>query len=213
VLAGSEAFTQAIYYAKNIAAATAGANTVTVSFNAAAIDPDIRIVEYSGINSVTPLDVSVAATGSSATGNSGTVTTTNAMDLLLGANIVWTCTTGPGSGFSQRLLTNRVGDIVEDAMATAVGSYSASAPLSSAGPSIMQMAAFRAANSDSSSSSSSSPTPHLHLQVPRHVSVERRYLNEQYQHQRRGVHFIYRTLQWELHANHRPWEHNHSHVV
>jgi hypothetical protein len=81
------------------------------------------------------------------------------MDLLVGANIVWTYTTGPGSGFIQRLLTIPVGDIVEDAMATAVGSYSASAPLSSAGPWIMQMAAFRAANLDSSSSSSPTPSP------------------------------------------------------
>ena len=37
VLKGSVPLTQAIYYAKNIAAAVAGANTVTLKFNAAAV--------------------------------------------------------------------------------------------------------------------------------------------------------------------------------
>ena len=58
VLTGSAPLSQAIYYAKNISAATAGANTVTVTFNAAAIYADIRILEYSGIDPVTPVDVS-----------------------------------------------------------------------------------------------------------------------------------------------------------
>ena len=47
---------------------------------------------------------------------------------------------------TQRLLTND-GDIAEDRVVTAAGSYSASAPLSSAGPWVMQMVAFRAAGS------------------------------------------------------------------
>src|SRR4029077_20811586 len=41
---------QAIYYAKNIAAAAAGANTVTINFNVAARHPDIRIAEYGGVD-------------------------------------------------------------------------------------------------------------------------------------------------------------------
>ena len=42
--------TQAIYYAKNIAAAGANGNTVTVTFNTGAVYLDIRIAEYSGID-------------------------------------------------------------------------------------------------------------------------------------------------------------------
>jgi hypothetical protein len=53
--------TQAIYYAKNIASAAAGANTVTVTFSVAAAFPDIRIAEYSGLDTSNPLDVSVGA--------------------------------------------------------------------------------------------------------------------------------------------------------
>jgi hypothetical protein len=145
---------QVICYATNISAAKAGSNALTVTFNGPVSFPDIRILEYSGIDPVNPLDTAVSAQGNSATSSSGAVTTSNDEDLLVGANVVWTATTGPGSGFTQRLLTPD-GDIAEDQVVTAPGSYSASTPLTSAGPWIMQMAAFRAASSASSSSSSS----------------------------------------------------------
>jgi hypothetical protein len=139
----TEPFTQSIYYAKNIAAAT-GANSVTVTFSTAAAYPDIRILEYSGADQNNPVDATAASSGTSTTGSSGSATTTNPTDLLFGANIVWTLTTGPGSGFTQRLLTSPDGDIAEDRMVTATGSYSATAPLNgSAGSWVMQMVAFR----------------------------------------------------------------------
>ena len=135
--------TQAIYYAKNIVAAAAGANAVTVTFSVAAAFPDIRIAEYSGIDPVNPVDVSVGAQGNSATSNSGTVTTTNASDLLVGANLVQTLTTGVGAGYTNRVITNPDGDILEDQVVTATGSYSATAPVSPSGAWIMQIVAFR----------------------------------------------------------------------
>ena len=52
----SGALSQSIYYAKNIKAAAAGANVVTVKFTSAANYPDIRILEYSGIDPASPLD-------------------------------------------------------------------------------------------------------------------------------------------------------------
>ena len=134
---------QAIYYAKNIASATANGNTVTVSFSAAAASPDVRILEYSGLNPTSPLDVTAAAVGNSATSSSGTATTTSASELLVGANMVYTSTTGPGAGFTRRIITSPDGDIAEDQIVTATGSYQATAPLSRAGPWIMQMAGFR----------------------------------------------------------------------
>ena len=79
---------QSIYYAKNIVAAAAGANTVTVTFSTAAAFPDIRILEYSGADPANPVDVTAANSGNSATSSSGSVTTTNATDLLFGANLV-----------------------------------------------------------------------------------------------------------------------------
>ena len=135
---------QSIYYAKNIASAAANGNTVTVSFSAAAAYPDIRILEYSGLKS---LDVTAAAVGNSATSSSGTATTTSANEVLVAANTVATLTTGPGAGFTSRIITKPDGDIVEDQTVTATGSYQATAPLSSAGPWVMQMATFSASSS------------------------------------------------------------------
>src|SRR6266851_3225896 len=135
---------QSIYYAKNIKSAAAGANIVTVTFSAAAAYPDIRILEYSGADPNSPVDVTAAAAGNSATTNSGSATTTNANDLIFGASMVATFTTGPGTGFTSRLLTSPDGDIAEDRMVTATGSYNTTtAALSPAGQWVMQMVAFR----------------------------------------------------------------------
>jgi hypothetical protein len=53
-------------------------------------------------------------------------------------NAVWTLTSGPGAGFTQRTITAD-GDIVEDMTAATPGSYTATAPLGSSGPWVMQM--------------------------------------------------------------------------
>ena len=137
----SGALSQSIYYLKNIPAAAAGANTVKVTFSAAAAYPDIRILEYYGADPNNPIDVTAAATGSGGTSSSGSATTTNANDLIFGANIVTGETSGPGTGFTQRLLTVPDSDIAEDKSVTAAGSYSATAPAS--GQWIMQMVALR----------------------------------------------------------------------
>src|SRR5258706_386653 len=144
VLAGSA--TQSIYYAPNIAAATA--NTVSVTFNTAAVNPDIRIAEYRGIATSSPVDVTAAATGNSVSSDSGTVVTTSANDLLIGASVVQTHATGPGTSYTQRIVTDPDGDILEDRVVTSTGSYGATSPVSPAGWWIMQMVAFRAASAD-----------------------------------------------------------------
>lgn len=137
--------TQSIYYAKNIVGAAASANTVTVRFNVAAQYADIRILEYSGLDGVSPVDVTAAAIGTNAASNSGTATATNGNDLIFGANMVFTGNAGAGEGFTSRVITVPDGDIAEDRVVSAVGSYSASAPLTSSGPWVMQMVAFRGA--------------------------------------------------------------------
>ena len=143
VLAGW--LSQSIYYAKNIAAAAANANAVTVQFNVPAQYADVRVLEYSGLDTANPIDVTAAATGTSATSSTPAVATTNANDLIFGANMVYTSTVGPGAGFAIRMTTSPNGDIGEDRVVTTTGSYNASATLSSSGPWVMQMAAFRAA--------------------------------------------------------------------
>ncbi len=134
-----------VYYAKNIAAATANGNTVTVTFSASAPYPDVRILEYSGLDTASPLDISAAASGTSSTSDSGAATTTAANELIFGANYVQTDTASAGAGFAKRLITSPDGDIAEDEIVTVVGSYHAKASLSSSGRWIMQLAAFKAA--------------------------------------------------------------------
>jgi hypothetical protein len=148
---------QSIYYAKNIAGAAAGANTVTVTFASAAAYPDIRILEYGGADPVNPVDVTAASSGNGGTSSSGAATTTNATDLLFGANLVQSTTTGPGSGFTSRLLTQPDGDIAEDHMVATTGSYSATASLISSNW-IMQMVAFRTTSGSSTPLVTLSPT-------------------------------------------------------
>ena len=106
--------TQSIYYAVNIVSAAEGANTVTVSFSAAAPFPDLRIVEYSGISGTAPVDVTAAGTGTGVTADSGTVKTTNADDLLVAGDYVGSTTAAAGTGFTERVLTSPAGDLEED---------------------------------------------------------------------------------------------------
>ncbi len=140
------AITQSIYYAKNIRAAGANANVVNVKFSASAVSPDIRILEYSGLDTNIPLDVVAAATGNSSSSATAPAATTNPSDLIFGANIVVSSTNGPGSGFTLRILTSPDSDIVEDRVVSTTGSYTASAPLGSSAAWIMQMIAFKAAS-------------------------------------------------------------------
>jgi hypothetical protein len=146
---------QVIYYAKSIAAAAAGANTVTVKFTGTVLYPDVRVVEYSGLDPNNPLDVAIGASGTGTAVNSGVITTTNANDLLVGADYIGAGFTAVGSGYTQRIVTNPDADLVEDRIVAATGSYSATSTQSPSSWWVMQMVALRAAGSGGGSSSSS----------------------------------------------------------
>jgi hypothetical protein len=137
---------QSIYYAQNI---LSGSNTVTVAFNQAATTPDVRVLEYSGVDTVAPLDVTVGATGNSSTANSGSATLTNANDLIIGANIVGAKNIVAGATFTARLLTGTNSNIVEDRVVNVAGAYNASSPMVSAAPWVTQMVAFKAGGATS----------------------------------------------------------------
>jgi hypothetical protein len=142
-IAGSKR-SAAIYYAKNIASSKA--NAVTVTFSAPVPFADVRILEYKGLDPVSPLDVAAAAAGSSSTANSGAITTHAASELIFGANDVATSTSSASSGFTKRVITSPDGNIAEDRVVTAAGMYSASAPLNGSGAWVMVMAAFKGAS-------------------------------------------------------------------
>jgi hypothetical protein len=151
VLGGTQ--TQAIYYAKSIVSAAAAANSVTVTFNGATTSAGIKIAEYSGLSTTNPVDVSVGHAGGVTqltTVSSGTANTSNAHDLLVGADTTDTFTNGPGAAYTSRIFTN---DILEDEEVKTTGSYSATASIGTDAPPngqvihyVIQMVAFRAAH-------------------------------------------------------------------
>lgn len=133
--------TQSIYYAKNI---QGGSNTVTVKFNPAAAYPDIRVLEYSGANTTSPIDqVAAPGTGSGSTASCGPVSTTAANELILAADTISTGTPSAGTGFAARIITYHDSDLAEDKQAATAGSYSATAPVSPSGYWVIQMVTLK----------------------------------------------------------------------
>ena len=130
---------QSIYYAKNI---VGGSNTVTVKFNQAAAYPDVRILEYSGLDPTSPLNVTAAAKGNGTSASSGSATTTSANELIFGAGNTAHHFTAAGSGFTSRVI-NIYGNIAEDEVVSSSGSYAATAT-NYTGLWVMQMATFKA---------------------------------------------------------------------
>ena len=137
------AISQVIYYAKNIKAAAAGSNKVTVKFNRSVPFPDVRILEYSGLDAASPLDVTVSASGTATAVSTATVTTHSASELLVGAGTTSQRFTAAGSGFTSRVVTGH-GNIAEDRTVTATGSYRATGTQNATGAWVMQLATFKA---------------------------------------------------------------------
>ena len=138
------ALRQSIYYAKNILGGSA--NTVTVTFNQSATKPDVRVLEYSGVDQSNPFDVSAGASGNSNVADSGFVTTTAANELIVGANTVTSNTTiMAGAPFTPRIITSPDSDVAEDRLVNMPGSYHSWAPLNASGAWVEQVVTFRAA--------------------------------------------------------------------
>jgi chitodextrinase len=130
------------YYAYNIAPAAAGANTVTVAFSAAATQPDVRILEFSGVVTANPLDGASANIGWGYTVDSGSLTTTVPDDLIVASPYAAGMNArGGGDGFTVIFSSPWHG--VETANApTVVGNYDAVAA-GAWSPMVMHEVAFK----------------------------------------------------------------------
>jgi hypothetical protein len=135
--------TQSIYYARNIAAAPAG-NAVTVRLAPAAPLADLRVLEYSGLDGTSPVDVVASgADFSGSTAATPSVVTTNAFDLIVGGTYAAAPAGAAGLGFTLRLDTPN-GNLAEDLVTAAAGPYDTTIGLTASGWWIMQMVAFQA---------------------------------------------------------------------
>lgn len=140
---------QVVYYAQNIAAAGAAANTVTVSFANNVGNPDVRIVEYSGIVTSSALDTAGGASGSSSATPSSSVTTSNPNDLLVASSFTSRDETlsGAGSGFVDRFVDGDF-ELTEDGVVCDTGSHTASEAQAGSGWYVIQVAAFNRRDDD-----------------------------------------------------------------
>ena len=134
---------QVMYYAKNIVASAT--NTVTVTFNATTATPNLRVMEYDGLDTAAPLDTAASGTGTSTAASSGNLTTTSANEMIVSSSTASTAYTVPGTSNILRLISTAPNSLVEDRLVTATGTYAAGATLAS-GDWIMQSAAFKAAS-------------------------------------------------------------------
>jgi hypothetical protein len=92
---------QVIYYAKNIKGDSGGSNNqITVTFNQPASTPDVRVLEYSGLDPNAPLDQAVGNFGTTGPANSGACTTTSAVELIVAGTTVNNQVIGAGLGFT-----------------------------------------------------------------------------------------------------------------
>ncbi|MBV9949262.1 MAG: hypothetical protein JOZ69_20605 [Myxococcales bacterium] len=131
---------QSIYYAKNVQSAPN--NAITIQFDSPAKDPDIRVLEYRGLDPLDPLDVGTGAQGRGTSMTVGPITT-SAPGLLVTASTVQTVTGQPGPEWTVRFITYPNGDLAADRYAATPGSYTGRAPLTMSGQWVMQLAAFR----------------------------------------------------------------------
>jgi hypothetical protein len=140
--------TQATYYAKNINAS--GSNTVTVTFNSAPANPDLRILEYSGLDTASPLDGGVGAFGTGAFVDSGPITPASVGDMILGASTVGGAITpalGKACADNSCLFATAIftpgGNNVEHAFPTVAGPFDATGNQTPGTVWVTQVAAFR----------------------------------------------------------------------
>jgi hypothetical protein len=149
-----------IFYAKNIQNLSNHSDTVTVSFSGTGTisSAGVVIVEYSGLDTMYPLD-SVSA-GYSSSGNatslldSGTVAPANSNLLVFGGGVIDSGTAGAGSGFTS-IQAHAIGTgsgITEQNASAITGNnvlQRATASLTGVGTGnwLMQMAVFRDASS------------------------------------------------------------------
>lgn len=135
---------QVIYYAKNIAGDAGNPNQVTVTFSQAAQAPDVRVLEYKGLDISNPFDVTAGAVGTSNLADSGACTTTTPVELIVAGATVASSVTGPGTGFTLVSLTHPNGDNAEHQITSAAGSCEATAVVAG-GNWVMQTVAFKLA--------------------------------------------------------------------
>jgi hypothetical protein len=132
---------QVMYFAPRI---KAGDNTVTVQFTAAAVDPDVRMIEYTGGGASDPkVGETASGGGTGQTASAGPVTTSGQRELVFAAAVTRGLFVSAENGFAERIITTPDGDIVADMVSASAASLVAAATLNAPDEWIMQVIVFR----------------------------------------------------------------------
>jgi hypothetical protein len=118
IAVASATSTTEIWYAKNSIANASG--SITMTWGTAASNVAVHALQYSGINTLAPLDVAGSAVGTSAAANSGTITTTGLQDELLISAVRWAAagsTAVAANSFTLQTIIGTQGGISTPSMA------------------------------------------------------------------------------------------------
>jgi len=136
-------FHEQIFYAKNI---FGGANVINIQMSgSSSVFFEARAFEYTGVDSISPIDAISTSTGFGTSMNSGSVGVASVGEILfaVGQSDTVSAVFTPLSGFSLRPINSGGGIIVEDKVAIAAVPTSASATASVSGNWIMQLISIR----------------------------------------------------------------------
>jgi IPT/TIG domain len=142
------ALSQAIYYAKNIVGDGVTPNTITVHFSRSATAPDVRVIEYNGLDTSNPLDAVAGASDTTASNlaDTGSCTATAPGELVVAGATVANQVTGPDPGtttiFAMTDSTTN-GNGAEQAVLSAAGSCEAKMQLIVAEDWVIQAVTFK----------------------------------------------------------------------
>lgn len=116
---------QSIYVCTPIAPHAAN-NVVTVLFNGTPTLPDVRVAEYTSVDTVTPVEMATFSSGIGNTAICGPLPVVGTNDLLFSADTATSATTGIDPTFTQRAISSR-SNIIEDRALPSAGSFIATA--------------------------------------------------------------------------------------
>jgi hypothetical protein len=116
----------ASFYCPN---AIGGSTTFTFNWTGAgALSTTPHILQYSNITNVSPLDQQTFANGTSGVPNSGSVTTTQAVELVVSVSPNLSCGSTATSDYTNRVTTNmQFNGFIADKVVNTIGAYSATA--------------------------------------------------------------------------------------
>ena len=141
----------AIYYATNI---KSGSDTVTVHLSVSSAYIEVYLAEdLTGVNTASPIDAHVGATGAAGAVSSGNATTTVAGDIIYGYCVGDSACTA-GAGFASRSTLD--GNLVEDMTAGNPGAYAATGSANSSWS--MKMVALKPATATITSATTANGT-------------------------------------------------------